>query len=69
MKRADAALIKRYAAVRKLLPHVLKRRWADLSALTRATLRREMAEVIARHDAEQIRKRADAAFDSTTRTH
>jgi len=63
MKRTDLRLLDRYAAVRKLRVRVLRRRWADLSAMTRRTLRAEMAEIIARYDAELARKASNAAFE------
>lgn len=62
MKRADARLLDRYAVVRRLRVRLLRERWEALTADNRVTLRREMSELIARHDAEQARRHADAAF-------
>ena len=63
MKRADATLLKRYAAVRLLRARELKRRWAALTADTRRTLRAEMQKLIAAHDAALARKAANKAFE------
>ena len=65
MKRADATLLKRYAAVRSLRARELKRRWAALTAETRRTLRAEMTKLIAAHDAQVARRAANAAFETS----
>jgi hypothetical protein len=63
MKRADARLLGRYAAARKLRLKLLKRRWKALQADDRRRLAVEMLKKLARIEADEAHRRANAAFE------
>jgi hypothetical protein len=62
LKRADLRLLDRYAAVRKLSPRRLRRKWQASPAPVRQAVRREIAAFLAKYEAMRTEMDAAAAF-------